>query len=166
MRDFRRPGRIGRSGPLVVGLLVAGALGACGSDAVAPVAARFDGAYALEAVDGIRLPATVADEPGYRSILLADTLTFQRDGIVARSMVYRQVSATRSPRDTVYHLRMTFPYTVEASRLTIGSRTPCPPNANCVGREDGTISASGVIVWARLFWSGEPVLFFRRLPDR
>ena len=121
---------------------------------------------AWQSVNGARVPATAAEGGGQRYVLLADTLRFSRDGIVARSLVYRHFSSTFVPRDTVYQYRMTLPYTVTGERLTIGYVQPGPPNANCVGFEEGTITESRATVLGRLYWPGEPVLRFHRLPNR
>jgi len=139
---------------------------ACRSDGLHPVAAQLDATYALESVNGVPVPATAAEGGGQRYILLADTLRFSRDGVVARSLVYRHISTTFAPSDTVYQSRMTFPYTVSGERLTVGYTDPCPANANCIGFDEGIITESQAIVRGRIFWSGEPVLRFRRLPGQ
>ena len=155
-----------RRSPLaLVAVALAGLLVACGTDGVGPVPLDLDATYVLESVNGVAIPATAAEGGGQRYVLLADTLRFSRDGTVARSFAFRHVSETVSPRDTVYESRMTFDYRTTPSGVAIGFFTPCPPNANCVGFEEGVLTPDGVIVRARLFWSGEPVLRFRRVPN-
>ena len=155
----RRWLRVARTGSALLGLL-----GACTFDSFGPISARFDGVYALESVNNSPVPATAAQGGGEHYILLADTLAFSRDGTVSRSLVFRHLSTTFEPRDSIHQYRLTFPYTIDGGRVvTIGYREPCPPNASCVGYEVGMITPSRATIKGRLLWSGEPVLRFRRL---
>jgi hypothetical protein len=171
MPAFRNPASDVPTGPglqrgsrvALVGVAISTLLAACGSDGFGPVTEHLDASYALESVNGAPIPATAAEGGGQRYILLADTLRFSRDGVVERSVVFRHLSTTFSPSDSVYRVNGTFRYTVRTGHLTVGNTKPCPPNANCIGFEEGIITPSEAIVRARLYWSGEPVLRFRRL---
>lgn len=136
------------------------------SDGAGPGEVLLDGTYVLRAVNGRGLPTTIAEGGGQQYIVLADTLRFSRNATVARSMAVRHLSATPEfyPADTTYHQVMSFPYVVESNRVIIGYRDPCPPNALCIGFEEGEFTPTGLHVVGRLFWSGDPILTFRRLP--
>lgn len=149
------------------GMLAAAVLCTACSDTTGLITSRFEGTYALQSVNGNPVPALAAQGGGQRYFLLADTLAFSRDGTVARSRTVRHIDDTSAPaRETVYSDRSVFPYAVDDGRLTIGSRAPCPPNANCIGFEEGTISETHAVVIGRLYWSGDPVLTYRRVPSR
>ncbi len=142
--------------------LMAGQLLECVSEGFVP-GALIDGVYVVQKVDGEAFPATIAKGGGQHYILLADTMRFLPQGMVARTVVYRHSSTDMFPRDSVYRIHVSFPYVLDGRRVTIGNRRPCPPNAQCIGSEEGMIGAYRVVIVARLFWSGEPVLDFRRI---
>jgi hypothetical protein len=138
----------------------------CRQEAAAPIRAPFAGTYALEWLNGSPLPALAAEGAGQRYFVLADTLAFSPEGTVARRLTVRHIDATATPpEETVYRHRLVFPYTVDDGHLTIGFREVCPPNANCIGFEEGTVSAANAVVIGRIFWPGEPILMFRRVPN-
>lgn len=145
---------------LVISLV---ALTGC-SDGVGPGESADEGTYALSHVNGRAIPAIVAEGGGQRYIVLGLTLRFSRDGTVARSVTMRHLSTTPPyPPDTTYHHTMNLPYVLEGNRLIIGYRDPCPPNASCIGFEEGELTISGLRVVGRLLSSREPVLTFRRV---
>lgn len=137
------------------------------SETAGPEGGGFEAAFALRSVNGHELPATVAEGGGQRYVLLADTLRFQVDGTVARTTVFRHFSTTPSwPADTIYRTQGNLPYDLNNKWIIIGSRSPCPPNAICIGSETALITPRGLRVVARLRWPGEPILEFDRFSTR
>lgn len=159
MRFFRQTVRT------ILVTILAGLFTGCGFESLSPVPSLFDGTYALYAVNGSALPATVAQGDGEHYILLADTLRFSSAGTVTRVVVYRHLSASL-PRDSVYRMDIVFDYEVEGTNLAVGFFRPCPLNASCIGTEEGVITESRMTIVGRLFWGGDPVLSFRRIRDR
>ena len=132
------------------------------SDPVLP-SGGIEGVYALVAVNGRASPATVAEGGGQQYVLLADTLRFSRAGTAVRSSSYRHLSSTFTPPDTVYNQVLVLPYTLDRGKLTLGAREYCPPNANCMGWDEGVMSSGELTLVGRMQWSGDPILSFRRI---
>ncbi|HEY7396267.1 MAG TPA: hypothetical protein VH559_15535 [Gemmatimonadaceae bacterium] len=124
---------------------------------------RFTTRYALFSVKGSLPPAVVQEGGGQRYTLLADTLDFQADGFVARHFVYRHESIDMQPADSTYSVRVTLPYTVVGTELTIGRVMRCPANADCSGVTKATITTDEITEHESARWSGAPELRFRRL---
>jgi hypothetical protein len=128
--------------------LLCSQLSACGWDPFGLDPDRLDGTYALRSFDGREVPVTLSRGAGEEHILVADTLRFSPNGTVARSVVFRHVSATAVPRDTVYHSRLRYGRT--SNRLRI-EYPPCPPNANCIGAEEGRIAGARLTISRRIY---------------
>src|SRR5207244_10191990 len=110
--------------------------------------------YVLQSVNGHSIPATAAQGAGQQYVVLADSLAFDLSGQVRRTYTVRWISTAPPLQDTVYTQTMTFPYSIERNKLTIGFQQSCGPAANCVGWEEGTIDATTARVIDRIFWSG------------
>lgn len=139
---------------VVVALVTAG----CREAPSAPQ--RLSALYVLQTINGNPLPATAAQGGGQRYVVLADSLVFEAGGHVRRTYAVRWMSATPPVMDTIYSQTLTFPYSIDGNRLTIGARQSCGPNANCVGWEDGTIDGKTARLVARILWQGDPVFVF------
>ena len=143
-------------------LVVALTLAAC--DAPTAVQPHLSATYGLVRVNGRHLPTVVAEGGGNRYTLLADTLQFMPDGNVRRTSLIRWVTTEPVVSDTTYTQQFTLPYVVDGRTVIMGYRTPCPPNANCVGSEQGDIDSETLRLTARMLWPGEPQFVFRRVP--
>ncbi|HKW09401.1 MAG TPA: hypothetical protein VJO33_03415 [Gemmatimonadaceae bacterium] len=155
MRQNARP--TGDMLALLVALLAAG----CRDAPSAPQ--RLAGVYVLESVNDNPIPATAAQGGGQQYIMLADSLVFDLSGHVTRSYTVRWISTTPPVTDTIYSQTLTFPYSIDRNRLTIGTHQSCPANANCVGWDDGTIDGTTARVVDRIFWPGAPVFVYSHL---
>jgi hypothetical protein len=132
------------------------------SDSAGPVSPRLDAVYIASSADGNPIPATITSGSDY-DILLGDTLTFSSDGKVKVTTVFRQVSSTGTPRETLYAFNSTRPYQIDGKRLTIGNE-PCPIGALCIGPDVGEIDESGIRLRHAL-WNVTTVFFFRTSMD-
>lgn len=144
------------------------ALAACGDG---PTAARasLDGTWVLRTVDGAALPAVTQEGGGLRYTLLADTLRLSHDGTAHRVQVVRQQNAAPRPflpADTTYALRLTRPYTLRGRTLTVGEREDCPPNASCLGVDQGVLAGDRLLLTRHAMLGGEAVLAFDRVSGR
>lgn len=145
-----------------IGVLVALVMLDAGCSDPASVPARLSALYVLRSINGHSLPATASQGGGQQYIVLADSLAFEPDGQVRRSYAVRWISSDPRFVDTVYTQIARYWYAIDDRKLTIGYTAPCPPNANCIRSEEGTIDAAGVRLNARLLWSGEPEFVFIR----
>ena len=142
------------------------ALAGCGDGTTAPDGV-LEGTWVLRTVDGASLPAVTQQGDGMRYTLLADTLRLARAGSASRVQVVRLQSAVPGafrPADTTYALRLTRPYTLRGRTLTVGDETPCPPNASCLGIDQGVVTLGDRILMVRhAMMGGEAVLAFDRV---
>lgn len=149
--------------PLALPLALAG----CGDDVLGPSPGALEGTWVLRTVDGARLPAVTQEGAGLRYTLLADTLRLTREGSASRVQVVRQQNAAPRPflpADTTYALRVTRPYTLSGRTLTVGEPVDCPPNASCLGIDQGVVTDGGRILLVRhAMLGGEAVLAFDRV---
>lgn len=136
------------------------AVASCGS--AEPLPTRLSALYVLYMVDGRTLPTTVVQRGGQQYTLLADSLFFEPGGEVRRTSVIRWISTSPRASDTTYTQTGRFPYSIEGRAMTLGYTGGCAPNANCVGFDNGTISAGSVILQDRLYWPEAPALLFTR----
>lgn len=153
----------------LVGCVLASMLVACRADELGPTPPELDATYALVTVDGRRVPEKVAEGSGHLTTLIADTLRFSRNGTVVRSVAYHSIGDPSVlpfiPEDTTYRFQITYPYVVKGNWLRMGNLNPCPPNANCLGSESGTITASGIILRGGLFWGAETEYRYGRMRE-
>jgi hypothetical protein len=150
-----------RALPFALALALAG----CGGDVLGP-GTPLEGTWVLRTVDGARLPAVTQEGGGMRYTLLADTLRLTRTGSASRVQVVRQQNADPRPylpADTTYAMRITRPYAVRGRTLTVGELEPCPPNANCLGVDQGFIDGDRILLTRHAMLGSDAVLAFDRV---
>lgn len=121
---------------------------------------RSDASYALVSVEGVNDPAIVHEEGDQIFTLLADTLTFRRDGSATRVSHVREQRVSMASFDRRYTHDGSLVYTVNGPKLLLSFAAPCPPNAGCIRPEPALITTAGLST--RMSYNG-PVLQFRRL---
>jgi hypothetical protein len=159
----RRPDRLSRRTlPAALALL---ALAACER---APSSPRetLDGTWVLRTVRGAALPAVVVEGGGMRYTLLADTLRFSPAGTFTRTQHVRQQNASPSqflPADTTYAQRFSWRYTRLGPALMLGEWVWCPPNALCVGVDEGAVVGDRITLVRHAMYPGDMLLVFERV---
>lgn len=128
---------------ITAALLLALACSSCSTPtAVTP---QLSATYVLASASGSALPIVISKDGGERHTLHADTLRFEPDGLVHLTAVIGfSGSPSLGARDSTYARRITLQYVIEGCSFVMGRLTPCPPNANCVGPESGSIDAKAV----------------------
>jgi hypothetical protein len=144
-------------------ILFAILLAGCGYDGFGIAEARFEGTYALEAVNGrTRLPVTTYRAGGEEFIMLADTLKLRADGTLERTQVIRVVLDTQwEQSDNVIRRVYDQAYRIDRRELTVGFFDPCPDNAMCIGPDVGTISSSAISLVVQ--FPGQPTMRYGRI---
>ena len=144
-------------------LLFATLFAGCGYDGFGVAEARFEGTYALEAVNGrTRLPATTYRAEGEEFIMLADTLRLRADGTLERTQVVRVILDTPwEQSDKVVRHVYDQEYRIDRRALTVGFFDPCPDNAMCIGPDVGTISSSAISLVVQ--FPGQPIMRYGRI---
>ena len=66
------------------------------------------------------------------------------------------------PADTTYALRITRPYTLSGRTITVGERLPCPPNASCLGIDEGLVVGDRILMVRHALLGSQAVLAFDR----
>ena len=135
----------------------------CGYDGFGIADARFEGTYALQAVNGTtRLPVTTWNADGEQFIMVADTLRFTANGTLERTQVVRVVLDTPWEKaDRVTRRVLAQKYRIDGRDLSIGYFEPCPDNAMCIGPDEGTISTSAI--WLTVQFPGQPLMRYGRI---
>lgn len=127
------------------------ALAGCRRAVEEPRAPAIVGSYALVSGNGVPVPLLLWREPsGASATLRFETLTFSADGRAERSRALLLVSAAGDTTREATTIAQA--YRVDGARVVVGWFTPCPPNALCVGNDEGTWDASGVSLESRLYW--------------
>ncbi len=101
------------------------------------------GSYVLRAVGGRPLPVVTSSGRGFEGGLeetrtLEQRYDFAADGTVRITTTIRQLSE-RPPRDTVATFSGELGYWRDGSRVTVGPKKPCPPNALCPANVEGRL---------------------------
>lgn len=146
----------------VLGALTCGAVAACNR---APVESflPLSGTYVLQRANHAPLPLLLSSSAYGRYELLAETLLFEPGGKVLRERSIRRTHSSVG-RDTTYTHRNQQEYRLRGQRLEIGAFQPCPPNANCVGNDVGTVTGPQIEVLTGLYRTGTepPYLLYLR----
>jgi hypothetical protein len=113
----------------------------------------LQGDFYLSQVDSRPLPALIWTSADERFLVTAESLSFDGHGTVTRTTAERfentHTGAVRSELIT-----RTAQYKVTNSSLEIGSFTPCPADAICVGNDIGSFSKEQISLTVHL--SGKP----------
>jgi hypothetical protein len=110
-------------------LLLVAAIGC--NDSIGPkLPATFD----LVNINGRGLPTFLSPTPGLTPTILFASLTLDNNGKAFWLEARREFDGTQTT------INYTFDYRITFNQIEIGSFSPCPDNANCVGTYKGTIS--------------------------
>jgi hypothetical protein len=117
------------------------------------------GTYVLERANASPLPLLLSASSPWRYTLLAESLTFHGGGQVIRARTIREENSATGVIKTIpasfnQEFRMRY-RTVE-----IGSFTPCPPNALCVGNDTGVVTGETISLVSN--WYNRADLTYRR----
>lgn len=118
------------------------------------------GMYVARSLGTEALPAITDSSSAEYGVLLADTLELDGHGGARRAFAFRRVSSATGT-DEVYHPAFALSYRRSGARLEIGSFTPCPPNAQCVGNEIGELSDAGLLLVTNHYSADQSVSFER-----
>jgi hypothetical protein len=129
-----------------------------------PFRSSLEGTYVAESFNGQALPAMFFEAEGERHTLLADTLTFRRDGTVVYSHVRQMERETDSPTVVIYN-RIIMEYTRQGLRVRFGPLSGCGPASLCIGISEGQLTPSGLVVEDHAFLPPVSAVVYRRLPD-
>jgi len=91
------------------------------------------GRFALDNIDGRRLPTYPAATPGLTPTILSSTLILDQDGHASITEHRTEWNGTDAIRTTNYT------YLITGNRIEFDYDPPCPPNANCVAPPKGEI---------------------------
>jgi hypothetical protein len=131
--------------------LLATACGLLGTEpSLGTEAGRYVATSLATAAGGRPLPALTDSSAEEFGVLLADTLELDGRGGARRAFAIRRANRTFGT-DTVYRLAGSLAYRRAGKHVEIGSFTPCPANALCIGNDTGTVTADGLALTAPRF---------------
>ena len=122
-------------------------------DSTAPPAVA--GSYFLSGVNGQQLPTTIYSVPTATIIVIGARILLTPDGnaVLTETQRYTYQGVTDETPST-YHLK----YRVSGANITIGTFTPCAPNANCIGAFVGKIVGSTLMLNVGMM-GGTPLIY-------
>lgn len=146
----------------VLGALTSGALTAC-DRAPLEFAVPLSGTYELQQANGAPLPFLLSSDASERYELVSEVLVFDPEGKVLRERRIRRTDLATG-HDTIDAHSFQQEYRVRGDLLEIGSFHPCPPNANCVGNDIGTVIEPQIELQSSLYGRGieRPRLLYLR----
>jgi hypothetical protein len=101
------------------------------------------GTYFLEQANSAPLPLLLSASAPWRYSLVAESLTFDGDGRVARARIIREENSATGKISTITS-SLGLQYRVGRRTVEIGSFTPCPANALCVGNDTGVVTGETI----------------------
>ena len=115
--------------------------------------------FLLESINGQPLPAVVNAGPDDTTRILSGTIRFDLAGNAFSAEHWRRVyPVNRTDENTLSLLQE---YRITDGDIVVGSFTPCPPNALCIGNKIGMITESTLTL--SYDYPNAPVYFYRRL---
>jgi hypothetical protein len=129
---------------------VCAACAACAHEPAGPES-EVTGTYGLASVDGDTLPAVLWTEGGVTLRLGTDLLIFDGRGGVTRTFTWQRdslpVGMVESGTQTAV-----LQYRVRGDSVELGTFTPCPPNALCIGNDVGVRAPATLVLDSRQFF--------------
>ena len=138
-------------------LFVAALTLACSEPTPPPV--RLAAGFMLESINGQPLPAVLNAGPGDTTRILSATISFDLAGNAFSADHWRRVYPVNRIEEATLSLRQE--YRITGEDIAVGSFTPCPPNALCIGNKIGKITESTLTL--SYDDPTAPVYFYRRL---
>jgi hypothetical protein len=114
--------------------------------------------FLLESINGQPLPAIVNAAPGDTTRILSATVNFDLAGNAFTAERWRRVYPVNQADEAT--LTLDQKYRITRGTIIVGSFTPCPPNALCIGNKIGTITESTLTL--SYDDPNAPVYFYRR----
>ena len=96
--------------------------------------------YILETINGRPVPAFVHVGQADTSFVLSATLTLDDAGNAVRVERWRYVYQPNRTEEGTFTGHMK--YRINGDNITVGSFTPCPPNALCEGNKVGKVTST------------------------
>lgn len=126
---------------IAVSIAVSAAAAACGSGGPTPPATPW--VYFLKTIDGKGLPVVIyATTAGDTITVLGEGLSLAAGGHATRSRTIRRVVAGGAA--TVTTSSAPYLYQVSGSHITL--QPQCPPRADCISGETGSITAGALLL--------------------